>query len=76
MGTFARTSFANKVSFFSNSSEFLNLSYFGPYACECVASYNLIKFNYKSCYKKTFDKKESPQTKNCRLNGHAYFMMK
>ena len=47
MGTFARTSFANKVSFCSNSSEFLNLSCFGPYTCECVASYNLIKFNYK-----------------------------
>ena len=67
MGTFARTSFANKVSFCSNSSEFLNLSYFGPYACECVASYNLIKFNYKSCYKKTFDKKESPMISNKKL---------
>ena len=67
MGTFARTSFANKVSFCSNSSEFLNLSCFGPYTCECVASYNLIKFNYESCYKKAFDKKESPMISNKKL---------
>lgn len=58
MGMFVRISFVNKVSFCSNLSEFLNLSCFGLYICECVVFYNFIKFNYKFCYKKVFDKKE------------------